>query len=504
MILVPIGSDQARTRFPKLTVTLIVVCSIVFFFTIYARGCTVGDLIEASEELNTLEPQLMAKYLEQNGEPNPRELLYKLSFNPIHAKVFIERFRTAMKNGEVVPADSLEYRLWSDAMQRVEAAQKHDLFYRWGYVPEHPNPFTILTSMFLHGSFWHLFWNMYFLWLVGISLEDIWGRKYYLIIYLVGGVASVLAHQFMSSTPDAPLIGASGAIAALMGAYAIRFRHAKLLFAFFKWQFWVRSWIPLGFWIGKEVMNAVSNVGELMGVASWVHVGGFAFGAGIALVLARVKAEDTFIADELKKQDQKDEETKKKKEEKKAGPPPRPPELEKGIEMRKLGNWAEAKHQLGQALLAKPDEIEAWEEMVRVDFKLNDLDSVAKDMAGLIEVHLAKKNLDLALEWYQEMVKLGPQPAAAGPWLLRIGPELQRRGDFAAAAAAYHNFASALPQHQMAAKAYFVEANLLADKLGRPAEAISLLNKVRMTYPNWMPDEVEVARNQVQKKIGKT
>lgn len=142
-------------------------------------------------------------------------------------------------------------------------------------------PWTILTSMFLHGGVAHLLGNMYFLAVFGDNVEDRLGVPRYLGLYLLGGVAAGLAHVASGPGSTVPVIGASGAISAVLGAYVYLFRRRRIYLLVFV----VLKRIPvpwyLGIWLALQVLGAVAGA---PGVAWWAHVGGFAVGAGLAFL----------------------------------------------------------------------------------------------------------------------------------------------------------------------------------------------------------------------------
>ncbi|MFB2876787.1 rhomboid family intramembrane serine protease [Floridanema aerugineum] len=152
-----------------------------------------------------------------------------------------------------------------------------------------PQFLTLITSQFLHGGFLHLAGNMLFLWIFGNNIEEQLGRVKYLIFYLTCGVLAGLAQWFFSPQSNIPALGASGAIAGVLGAYIIRFPHAKILtiipLGFIFYPVRIPAIFFLGFWFlqqalyGIASLNVRSNIGmEGGGVAYWAHAGGFIFG----------------------------------------------------------------------------------------------------------------------------------------------------------------------------------------------------------------------------------
>jgi membrane associated rhomboid family serine protease len=160
-----------------------------------------------------------------------------------------------------------------------------------GYCPpdDFPAPVvTIFTSMFLHGGLFHIAGNMLYLWIFGDNVEDALGHFRFLAFYLLSGVGAALAQAFIHPESRIPMVGASGAISGVLGAYLFLFPHASVLtlitFGFFIRFVHVPAVIVLGFWIVVQILSSLINVGrgDEGGVAWFAHIGGFV--AGIALL----------------------------------------------------------------------------------------------------------------------------------------------------------------------------------------------------------------------------
>ncbi len=152
---------------------------------------------------------------------------------------------------------------------------------------------NIFTSMFMHGGWAHILGNMLYLWIFGDNVEDRMGHFKYLVFYLAGGVAASLAHIYTNPTSQIPTVGASGAIAAVLGAYLVLYPHSRIL-TFIPLGFFLQlrplpASIVLGFWFVLQLFEGFLTLGgpDVGGVAVWAHVGGFIFGATIAFLFAR-------------------------------------------------------------------------------------------------------------------------------------------------------------------------------------------------------------------------
>jgi membrane associated rhomboid family serine protease len=156
-----------------------------------------------------------------------------------------------------------------------------------------PPPFTIFTSMFLHGGLLHLGGNLLFLWVFSPNVEDLLGRFRFLAFYLASGVAAAVAQTLLSvaaGDPLVPMVGASGAIAGVMGAYIVLFPRARVLtavpiFIFIRFMHLPAAFF-IGLWFALQMLYAfVGGAGS--GVAFFAHIGGFVFGWLVTKVLVR-------------------------------------------------------------------------------------------------------------------------------------------------------------------------------------------------------------------------
>jgi membrane associated rhomboid family serine protease len=147
--------------------------------------------------------------------------------------------------------------------------------------------FTVLTSMFLHGSWMHILGNLWFLWIFGNNVEDSMGHARFLAFYLLCGIAAAAAQIASDPSSGLPMVGASGAIGGVMGAYVLLYPrvhvHLLVVLGFYVTTVAVPAFLMLGYWFVVQLVGGFANFGaDGGGVAFWAHVGGFA--AGIALV----------------------------------------------------------------------------------------------------------------------------------------------------------------------------------------------------------------------------
>jgi len=221
------------------------------------------------------------------------------------AQQFVKRFQEtqpelwqSIQNPQRRAADSWDARIrmsddpwaWQREMdglaRRFEEQRSASVLENYAFVPADPQPLTYLTANFLHGGWLHLIGNMWFLWLAGFVLEDAWGRAVYSVFYVIAGAAALQMHLWTNAGSLVPTLGASGAVAALMGAFLVRYPKLKIemgwLLRFRLIRFKMAAYWLLPLWLLMEIMNG-TVFGAESGVAHWAHVGGFVFGAVIAL-----------------------------------------------------------------------------------------------------------------------------------------------------------------------------------------------------------------------------
>jgi membrane associated rhomboid family serine protease len=179
-----------------------------------------------------------------------------------------------------------------------------DLFFRFGVVPSEltaawrdgrnvgEETLAILTSMFLHVNLPHLVGNLIYLWIFGNNIEDRFGRLGYILFYVAGGTAAALAQVAIDPTSNVPMVGASGAISAVLGAYLVLFPGARILSLVFLGFFYqlieVPALIVLGFWFVLQLIDGIGSLGLAGaegGVAFFAHIGGFVAGVAVGLVV---------------------------------------------------------------------------------------------------------------------------------------------------------------------------------------------------------------------------
>jgi len=174
-----------------------------------------------------------------------------------------------------------------------------NLFYSYGVVPasllgietlpgdlEKIDPYlTLITSMFMHGGWMHLIGNMLYMWIFADNIEDDLGKVKFILFYIASGVAAALTQVYLNVNSTVPMVGASGAISGVLGAYMIRYPRNKVLvlipLGVFTQLLRIPALFVLGFWFILQFISSAGSTGEGGGVAYGAHIGGFVFGAAV-------------------------------------------------------------------------------------------------------------------------------------------------------------------------------------------------------------------------------
>jgi membrane associated rhomboid family serine protease len=177
----------------------------------------------------------------------------------------------------------------------LDPFSRNHLIAVYGVVPDHLRFASLVTSMFLHGGWMHILGNMWFLWIFGDNVEDILGHGQYLVFYLLCGIAAGLTQVLVNPDSHLPTIGASGAIAGVMGAYLLKFPHSRILtlvpIFFFLTTFELPAAFVLLYWFILQFFSGVGSVAyshaSQGGTAWFAHVGGFITGIVLVSVMAK-------------------------------------------------------------------------------------------------------------------------------------------------------------------------------------------------------------------------
>jgi membrane associated rhomboid family serine protease len=270
---------------------------------------------------------------------------------------------------------------------------------RFGFVPSHPTALSLLTCQFVHAGWLHLLGNLFFLYLTAPFVENIWGRIVFPIFYLAGGAVAAWTQALFFPGGTVPLVGASGAIAAVMGAFLVSLGTTQIRF-FWAWMligvrwgtFPAPAWLMLPLWLAAQLAYANVSGGE-SGVAYWAHVGGFVFGAAVAGAFRISGLEARYLRPAVAE----------------AASAYGDSRIDRGLELREAGNLPEASAQFAAVLATQPANVDARDGALVTALLMNDAAAAARHAAPALEGRLKSGNTVMAIQRYEELLRQLPQ-----------------------------------------------------------------------------------------------
>ncbi|HSD27964.1 MAG TPA: rhomboid family intramembrane serine protease [Vicinamibacteria bacterium] len=280
ILLIPLGPDVELPRLPRATLALIALSVLAFFWT--SRFDAVRSAAEEArlERIAAWTIGLLERDLPELGEARRH-----------HASA-LDYLASDGGWREAVPEGELRDRLERCVEERGALRDGHP-FYRWGFVPAEITLPRLLAHQFLHADLVHLLFNMIFLWAVGGLIESVWGALLVAGLYVVSGIVAALVHAAFAPGGTEPAIGASGAVAGLMGFFAVAHAREPMRLALVAGVslaprvrlFTLPAAVFLGLWVVEQVFWTLMTTRIDVGVAFRAQLGGFAFGAVAALGL---------------------------------------------------------------------------------------------------------------------------------------------------------------------------------------------------------------------------
>ena len=341
---------------------------------------------------------------------------------------------------------------------RFQELKKVSIRDQYAFVPGEPKASTYLTANFLHSGWLHLIGNMWFLWLAGFILEDTWGRLIYPVFYLIAGAFALQVHAWSNPGSMIATIGASGAVAALMGAFLARFPRMKiemvwLLGLLRVYRFQAAAYWLLPLWLLMEIFYG-SLFGQASGVAHWAHVGGFVFGAAVGFGIRASGLEQV---------------AEKGIQEKIAWVSH--PLLAEANEQMERGQLDPAIENLNKLILENPDSIDAYRMLQQIYWRKNDLNAHRAALEKLCALLLKAKDTQDALQTYEDYKNAGGERLPASTWL-DLCRQLEDQQDAERAVKEYEALASAYPAEKQSLLAQLAGGRLCLKRLHDPQRAL--------------------------------
>ena len=341
--------------------------------------------------------------------------------------------------------------------QEFGTVEQTSILEKYAYVPAHPRLLSYVTANFLHGGWIHLIGNMWFLWLAGFILEDTWGRLIYPIFYLVTGAAALQFYGWCAHGSFTPLIGASGAVAALMGAFLVRFPKMKIEMMFFtifyRRRFKAAAYWLLPLWLAMEFFYG-SAFGTSSPVAHWAHVGGFLFGMAGAFALQQSGLEQKANeAIESKLSWSGD------------------PEVVRASEAMEQNKLDEAASVLQKHVAANPNSVDALNLLQQAQWRRSDMPAYRQVTIQLCQAYLKNQDVDAAWRAFEEYHNAGGDKMPAATWL-EIIRAIESQQHFDRAVSEYERLAENYPTEKQSLLASLAAGRLCLRKLNRPEDAL--------------------------------
>ncbi len=501
MIILPIGTKSTLALKPKITIALIAVNIVIALFTVPLMMSTEGNLIKVQRM--RIAAQLRLYVEEHKGRSVLDTSLESYVDGYIddieRAEDYIDLEHAVMKatsfaNISWEELNEFERELhertddhyenpfsrpavlfadWKRFQDKETKVLEANVNFSFGLVPSRTTRIhTFITYMFLHGGIWHLIGNLIFLWVVGCLLEDTWGRLPFLVFYLAGGALAGLAHCLQDMTSTVPLIGASGAIAAAMGAFTVRHFWTKIkffyFFIFFFRPFWGNFHLPacvfLPFWFLQQVM--LKSLADFTGgsdVAYIAHIAGYLMGVTTALAFKATGFEANYLRTKVEQKQVSEGVL-------------QDPRFDEACTFLSTGKIEQAKTLFQQVIRAHPGNLNTIQDIAFLYRENGLMTEYAKLTDYALKNLLLKSRFEDAACLAIEIIKSGDEDHVNGQSLMRVGKwfaEQDRRGE---THDMYRAVIRSSANAQMKAKASIALARLLNGKMNNPRDAVLVLD----------------------------
>jgi membrane associated rhomboid family serine protease len=465
-MLIPIGHEnmQAR-RWPVITIGLIAINFVAFLFTNATLNRESPELAQTRMHIR----MLAAQHPELTLPPTAQKLVEDIQRREPASWAAAKNSSRDLQDAWDVRIRMMESPgLLQEEMDKLSARydelESSSLLERYAFIPAHPTWYSYITANFLHGGWLHIIGNMWFLWLAGIVLEDAWGRGLYLLVYLVAGAFALQVHAWFNPGSNVATLGASGAVAALMGAFLVRFPTVKIrmlwLWGLFRpSRFSAEAYWLLPAWFLMEIFYG-ALFGSHSGVAHMAHVGGFAFGM-VAAVGIRYSGLEHVINRGIEAEID----------------PTHEADLDYVHELITENKLSDALMQLERFTLLNSESERALLLQQEIQWRKNDIPEYAEATQRLCEFHLAHNATEQALKDYEDLVRTSGMLPASDLWM-KICQALEGRQEYERALGEYQEIAQAYPRDRQSLMALMAGARIAMTKLNRPQQALNIYLEV--------------------------
>jgi membrane associated rhomboid family serine protease len=445
VLLIPIGQENnVVRRHPWVSLSLIALNLVAYVATLVAEDAPKREVFERMSAV--------VEYLGRHPYLSPPPQIAKrlgADFLAELEKVRDEWLKEGLAlDSEQAAAEQAELNgLAEEALAALRALPSQ----RFGFVPAEPRLFASLSSMFVHAGWLHVLGNMLFLFLSGPFIEDLYGRPIFAGLYLLSGLAGLAAH--VAKLPDSviPVVGASGAIAGVMGAFLVRLWRARINFLvlpipvlwMLRFKVLLPAFVVLPLWFAEQLWYGGSAAQA--GVAYWAHIGGFLFGVAAAMLVKLARIEETWIDPAVEKQTTLTQD----------------PGVERASDARIAGDPASARREIGAALSRQPENVDAWAESYEIAIAAADAAEVGRSLTRLLDLYQRLGEAELArdLAYDARWAELAGLPARVR---LAVAAYFEKLGDGRQALVEYQRVADEAPSDPAALRALMRRGALLS------------------------------------------
>ncbi len=449
--IIPIGSEEGVRKWPVLTLTLIGLNAVIWVITSLVMSQQIREIERIDQKLRDIE----YRYVYRIVESDPQELVMG------DYEVVREKFRA----GEVLMPDDPYYEEWHVLYNELNTRINNSVFQKFGFIPKKFNILTMFTSLFIHGNIFHLVFNMLFLWLVGCNIADDWSWKIFGGLYVFSGLVACSLHWMVYPASTMPLIGASGAIAGVMGAFMIRHFKTKIAFVYFIWlfirpffgRFRIYAGIALPIWFLQQILSA--SWSSETGVAYYAHIGGFVLGAVIGASFKFLGIEKKYIAPMVEESFEKLKLS---------------PLMKEGYKKLEAGENDAAREFFQKALESEPDNFDARLVLARMNTEKKLVDEAILLYEQALEIAMRASDFQTVLAIKDELAENKLFERFSEKNLYALATLLESRARYADAAALYETHLSRYPHSMVRAKVLRRASLLYKAKLNNARRAEEL------------------------------
>ncbi len=411
-MIIPLDHENSTVRrLPWVTFAIMAICLVVHILVTI-------DLNKREKELEIAAREFLEYYIQYPHLELDPEILTLIFGERLaeQAKEQIEILREQASRDAYLFQEQRQEEL-NQLSQKLKNVIVNIPYRKYGFIPAQRSFLGLLTYMFIHSGWFHLIGNLLFLYLTGPFIEDLWGRPIYTAFYLVMGVGSAL--MFAQHYPDlaGPLIGASGAVAGVMGAFLILYWRTKIRFLFIliplifiRGTFKAPAWLMLPLWFlleffNAKVMDAINPQGG-GGVAHWAHVWGFVFGLVAAVGIKYFKIEEKYVRPKI------DAQTSYVDEGFQA--------LEDATAKKNVGRSEEAYALLVETAKKNPKHKELIEGLWELGVELGKENELAKFLVALVESEIRRGQMDIAAVHFWRLRESIPQASISPTYKVKL------------------------------------------------------------------------------------